>query len=420
MSANTVNSASTSAQLRALAFYLPQFHPVPENDEWWGAGFTEWRNVAKARPRFARHYQPHLPADLGFYDLRLPEIRAQQAALAREYGVHGFVYYHYWFNGRRILERPFNEVLESGSPDFPFCLCWANENWTRVWDGGEKNILLQQNYSLDDDRRHIRSLLPAFKDERYIRINGKPFFAVYRAELLPDPVRTTEIWREEAQKAGIGDLYLARVESFNSVRGNLQATAFGFDADIEFAPFSWPMGNALFREPVSRMLAFLGLLPKTLTDNHIISYDDMVRGMLSRAESSRMRFPCVTPSWDNSARRASGANIFIDSSPAQYEAWLRRASEIAVNRAATADERIIFINAWNEWAEGNHLEPDLKWGLGYLESTLRALSSEIIESASLVRKSPEPDKKMAIKKLYWKMQNFLKAHSHILRHLGRK
>jgi len=192
-----------STKIRAIALYLPQFHPVPENDEWWGRGFTEWRNVAKAKALFPGHYQPHLPADLGFYDLRLPEVREAQAELASQHGIHGFCYYHYWFNGRRILERPFNEVLESGKPDFPFCLCWANENWTRVWDGGERNVLLEQHYSFEDDLAHIRSLIPAFKDPRYIRINGKPLFLVYRTELLPDPAKTAALWQKEAIKAGL-------------------------------------------------------------------------------------------------------------------------------------------------------------------------------------------------------------------------
>lgn len=214
---------SPDAAVRAIAFYLPQYHPVPENDEWWGKGFTEWRNVSKARPLFPGHYQPHLPADLGFYDLRLPEVREAQAELARAHGISGFVYYHYWFNGRRILERPFNEVLQSGKPDFPFCLCWANENWTRIWDGGDKHILLEQKYSAQDDLAHIQSLIPAFRDERYIRVNGKPLFLVYRAELIPDPVRTAAIWREAAIKAGVGDLYLARVESYDSVHRNINA-----------------------------------------------------------------------------------------------------------------------------------------------------------------------------------------------------
>lgn len=213
--------------IRAIAFYLPQFHPVPENDEWWGKGFTEWTNVTKAKPAFRNHYQPHLPSDLGFYDLRLPEIREQQAELARQYGIHGFCYYHYWFNGRRILERPLNEVLSSGNPDFPFCVCWANENWTRVWDGGEKELLLKQEYSLEDDRAHIRSLIDTLSDERYIRIDNKPLFLVYRTGLLPNPKMTSDVWREEAQKAGLADLYLVRVESHGDYT---DPADIGFDA----------------------------------------------------------------------------------------------------------------------------------------------------------------------------------------------
>src|SRR6266478_229140 len=189
-------------KIRPIAFYLPQYHTIPENDIWWGKGFTEWTNVVKARPQFKGHYQPHLPGELGFYDLRLEEVRQRQAALAREYGLYGFCYYHYWFNGRRILERPFKEVLASGKPDFPFCLCWANENWTRVWDGGGQDVLLQQHYSAEDDRQHIRWLANAFRDPRYIRIGGRPLFLVYRTELLPDPARTAAIWRNEVAKAG--------------------------------------------------------------------------------------------------------------------------------------------------------------------------------------------------------------------------
>src|ERR1700682_5554230 len=182
---------------KLISMYLPQFHPIPENDEWWGTGFTEWANVTKARPKYRKHYQPHLPSDLGFYDLRLSETREAQAELAKRYGIHGFCYYHYWFNGKRLLERPFTEVLASGNPDFPFCLCWANENWTRRWDGREQETLLRQRYSPEDDRAHIRALLPAFEDARYIRVEGKPFFVVYRTGHMPDPRRTAEIWREE-------------------------------------------------------------------------------------------------------------------------------------------------------------------------------------------------------------------------------
>jgi lipopolysaccharide biosynthesis protein len=372
-----------STNIRAIAFYLPQFHPIPENDEWWGKGFTEWTNVAKAKPLFPGHYQPHIPADMGFYDLRLPEVREAQAKLAQEYGIHGFCYYHYWFNGRRILERPFNEVLASGKPDFPFCLCWANENWTKRWDGNDEHVLLRQEYAHEDDLMHIQSLIPAFRDERYIRIDGKPLFLVYRAELMPNPMRTTEIWREAAAKAGLGGIYLARVESYNSVSAGISSAELGFDADVEFAPFSWPLGNVKFRDPLQRMLTALGVLPKTLTQNSVIEYDKMVRGMMSRPEPDGVRFQCVTPSWDNSARRKEGAYIFHGSTPEKYEAWLREAARKAASRHK-GDERIVFINAWNEWAEGNHLEPDLQWGRAYLEATRRALTSlapqSIIES----------------------------------------
>src|SRR6266446_2869134 len=202
--------------VRVIAFYLPQFHPIPENDAWWGKGFTEWTNVTKARPLFRGHYQPHLPADLGFYDLRVAESREAQADLARQYGITGFCYYHYWFAGKRLLHRPFDEVLTSGRPDFPFCLCWANENWTRVWDGGGSEVLMEQTYSEQDDRAHIQALMPAFADTRYFRIDGRPLFLVYRTELLPEPARTADIWRSEVSKAGLGDLYLARVENFAS------------------------------------------------------------------------------------------------------------------------------------------------------------------------------------------------------------
>jgi len=198
-----------------------------------GKGFTEWRNVVKAKPLFPGHYQPHLPADLGFYDLRVPEVRQAQVDLAREYGIYGFCYYHYWFNGRRVLDRPFTAVLSSGKPDFPFCLCWANENWTRVWDGGSKDILLAQRYSPEDDLRHIRSLIPALTDRRYVRVNGKPLLLIYRTEDLPNPGGTAEVWRKAVKEAGIGDIHLVRVEGFES---SVNPETIGFDAAVEFAP----------------------------------------------------------------------------------------------------------------------------------------------------------------------------------------
>ena len=200
------NGSTTFEAPCVLAFYLPQFHPIPENDQWWGKGFTEWSNVSKAKPLFQGHYQPHLPADLGFYDLRLPETRAAQAEMAREHGIDGFCYYHYWFNGRRILERPIREILAAGEPKFPFCVCWANENWTRRWDGRDAEVLLEQRYSVQDDIAHIRSLIPMFEDARYIRVDGKPLFLVYRSTAIPDARATTDRWRREAERAGLPGL----------------------------------------------------------------------------------------------------------------------------------------------------------------------------------------------------------------------
>ena len=352
---------------RLIAFYLPQFHPIPENDEWWGKGFTEWSNVVKAKPLFKGHYQPRIPADLGYYDLRLPEIRQQQADLASEFGIHGFCYYHYWFNGRRLLERPFQEVLTSGRPGLPFCLCWANENWTRTWDGLENNILLQQNYSTEDDIAHIRSLLAAFEDERYIRINGRPLFLVYRIGLLPDPKVTAEIWREEAIRSGIGEIYLASVESIGE-RPN--PDAIGFDAAVEFAPDWYSSGRELNPSKLNSIWRWVkGTKEEAL---RTYSYDTLVENMLAKPEPDYKLFRGVTPSWDKTARRGKEAILWVDSSPDKYHDWLKTIVE-QTKRRFKGDERLVFVNAWNEWAEGCYLEPDEKYGLDYLRATRRAL-----------------------------------------------
>lgn len=401
--------------VRALAFYLPQFHPTVENDEWWGKGFTEWRNVTKAQPLFPGHYQPHLPADLGFYDLRLAEVREAQAALAREYGIHGFCYYHYWFNGRRILERPFNEVLASGKPDLPFCLCWANENWTRVWDGGENHVLLGQNYSDEDDLAHIQSLLPAFRDPRYIRINGRPLYLVYRSELLPDPKRTAELWREAAIKSGVGDLYLVRVESF--ARG-IDPASIGFDAAVEFAPDGHDMGEWKFHYGLAGMLSRKGIIPRAYAANRVVDYRTLAKGMMARPPTPYKQFRCATPMWDNSARRKENARIVIGSTPALYENWLKTITS-KTQETFEGDERIVFINAWNEWAEGNHLEPDLKWGHGYLEATRRALATTQQDALKpMVVASPRQDSNISsIKNVYWKLRAFIDVQLELARQL---
>lgn len=359
----------TNSPIRLIAFYLPQFHPIPENDEWWGRGFTDWTNVVRARPLFPGHYQPHIPADLGFYDLRLPEARQAQADLAREYGVYGFCYYHYWFNGKRLLESPLDKVLASGRPNFPFCLCWANEDWTRVWDGRDKSVLIEQRYCPEDDRQHIRWLVNVFRDERYIRTEDKPVFLVYRATRIPDPLKTTSIWREEARKMGVGEIFLCRVESFHDEHDD--PTKIGFDAAVEFQPDWINLGIPLRRRTFWHWARKLGLSSRAYQDNLIYDYPSIVEIMLQRSAPPYKRFPCVMPSWDNTPRRKTGAVIFKNSSPDRYEKWLKSVMEKL--RPGNPEENFAFVNAWNEWGESCHLEPCQKWGRAYLEATRRAI-----------------------------------------------
>lgn len=359
---------SRAAVARLLALYLPQYHPIPENDAWWGKGFTEWTNVARARPQFPGHYQPHLPGELGFYDLRAPETRAAQAKLAREYGISGFCYYHYWFHGKLLLERPLKEVLESGEPDFPFCMCWANENWTRTWSGGEDQLLMRQRYSEADHVEHIRWLVPYMKDRRYIKVQDRPVFLVYRASQIDRLREATDTWRSTARQAGLPGLYLIRFESNHAGEAG-DPTELGFDAAAEFQPrTSGPLLPRWLPGPLRR------IAPGMYRRNHVRDYRSLVEGALARPRVSYKRYPCVTPGWDNSARRqAQAARIWVRSTPAAYERWLR--TTLDRFRTLGVDEDFVFVNAWNEWAEGNHLEPDQKWGRAYLEATRRAVQS---------------------------------------------
>jgi hypothetical protein len=340
---------------RALAFYLPQFHPIPENDEWWGRGFTEWTNVTRARPLYPGHHQPHVPTELGYYDLRVPEVREAQAALAAEHGIAGFVYYHYWFQGRRLLERPFDEVLATGSPDFPFALCWANEEWTRNWDAKSGEVLMPQEYSEEDDLAHIRWLCTAFAADRYIKIDGRPLMLVYRAGLIPDMQRTAATWRTFAQREGFPDLYLCWVESHGPPRGAGPA-AHGLDAVVGFRPLERPRRFAP-ADPSRR--------------NRILDYTLAYEAELERTPPSWKRFPSVMVGWDNAPRRPTGATIFEGATPDAYQKWLARAVESV--SGVREEENYLFIVAWNEWAEGNHLEPDTRYGRGYLEATRAVL-----------------------------------------------
>lgn len=361
--------ADTRGDVRALAFYLPQFHPIPENDEWWGPGFTEWRNVTRARPLFRGHYQPRLPRDLGFYDLRLQEVKVAQAELARAYGLAGFCYYHYWFGGRRLLQRPFDETLASGVPDFPFALCWANENWTRAWDGGAGQVLVQQHYSEEDDRNHMEWLVRAFEDERYIRVHGRPLFLIYRAAALPDVRRTLETWRTEARRHGVGELYLCKVESFAYESTDPQAE--GFDAAVGFIPDYHSLGRPLRRTPAWRVARKARLSSQAYGYDNIFEFEDVVEQVIQRPKPAYQRFECVTTGWDNTPRRKEHAVVWRNATPEGYERWLRHEVRLAARKPR--EERLVFINAWNEWAEGAHLEPCLRWELSYLEATKRAL-----------------------------------------------
>jgi glycosyltransferase involved in cell wall biosynthesis len=353
-------SLEAAAGVRLIAFYLPQFHPIPENDAWWGPGFTEWRNVARADPLFQGHYQPHIPADLGFYDLRLPDIREAQADLARQYGIHGFCYYHYWFGGKRLLDRPFDEVLASGRPDLPFCLCWANEPWSRRWDGREDDLLQAQTYSAADDLDHIRWLLPALGDRRAIGIDGKPIFLVYRSQHLANAARTTDIWREAAHKAGLPGLYLIAMETAWDL--GRDATEMGFDAKVLFQPQFGTLISSVRRVAI-------GERPHL----NVYTYRDAWRALDNLARVRYRRYETVFPSWDNTARVGENAMIIHECSPSAYEAQLRRA--VARQQLEAPDHRVVFINAWNEWAEGCHLEPDLRHGRGYLEATRAAVAA---------------------------------------------
>jgi lipopolysaccharide biosynthesis protein len=344
--------------LRALAFYLPQFHRIPENDRWWGEGFTEWTNVRKARPNFLGHYQPHVAGELGYYDLTDARVRAAQAELARAHGLHGFCYYHYWFNGRRLLEQPLDAVLASGTPDFPFCVCWANENWTRRWDGLESEILMEQVYGREDSHAFLVSLLPLFRDPRYIRVDDRPLLLVYKAALIPELPRTVAMWREQARAAGFGDVYLVACQTV----GETDPVRLGFDAGCEFPPHGH---NAVWLNARMRVTnaAFNGL---------VTSYKSQVVQSLERPAADFKLFRTVMPAWDNTARRQDRGTIFVGSSPELFQYWVERMA--AQTRARfEGDERLLFVNAWNEWGEGCHLEPDARYGRQYLEALARGL-----------------------------------------------
>ncbi|MGB4813049.1 MAG: glycoside hydrolase family 99-like domain-containing protein [Methylophilaceae bacterium] len=341
---------------KLIAFYLPQFHPTPENDKWWGKGFTEWTNVTKAKPLFEGHYQPHLPTDLGFYDLRLKETRHDQIKLAKQYGIDGFCYHYYWFSGERILNKPIDDMYADIESDMPYCFCWANENWTRRWDAAEHEILIAQKYQPDDDLNFIKEMVKYFQDPRYIKVDGAPYLIVYRPQHLPDSKKTIQIWREYCASIGIEKIHLCAALT----HGNDDYALYGFDSGVQFPPHDPRLGvtneKIDFFEPHS---------------GYVMDYRDLVSSYLNRDYPSKNVFLTVSPSWDNTARTGNRSFVLTNSSPNNYQYWLSG----AINKCQKDfpnQGRIVFINAWNEWAEACHLEPDRKYGHQFLEATLNA------------------------------------------------
>ena len=354
--------------VRLIAFYLPQFHTIAENDTWWGEGFTEWTNVKPAQPQFEEHYQPRVPGELGYYNLLDIKVQHRQIELAKLHGVGGFCFYTYWFGGKLLLEKPIENYLNNHNLDLPFCLCWANENWSRRWDGLEHEILIAQEHSPEDDLAFINHVSLYMRDERYIRIDGKPLLLVYRPSLLPSAKKTAKRWRVWCQQNGIGEIYLAYTQSFEAV----DPGHYGFDAAIEFPP------NNSLPPNITHSV-------KPLSDSFgCIVYDWQIFVERSRhyQKPTYKIFRSVCPSWDNTARRKNKGTVFLNSTPQAYQEWLTNAIDDTCNRINHPDERLVFVNAWNEWAEGAHLEPDELNGYAYLEATRKALLSRAQENIS--------------------------------------
>jgi lipopolysaccharide biosynthesis protein len=355
-------SGPVQTDIRAIALYLPQYHATPENDKWWGKGFTEWTNVRRGKPHYEGHYQPHIPhADLGYYDLNDPSVMEKQAAMAKEAGIEGFCLYYYWFNGKRLLNMPADRMLASGKPDFPFCFCWANENLTRTWDGGDNEILMAQKYSVENDEGLIWDLLPAFRDHRYIRVAGKPLLVVYRPGLLPNVRETTDRWREICRTEGIGEIHLAFMLGFE----DLEPASIGFDTAIQMPPLRAPLPDLKKELKIGKPKIFKG---------EVRDYQGLQR-CFNPIQISTSTWPAVCPSWDNTARKMERAHSLIHASPENYLTWLKEVVSF-LRKDRPLGERIVFINAWNEWGEGCHLEPDNKFGYGYLNATRTALKQD--------------------------------------------
>lgn len=352
-------------KIRSIAIYLPQYHPIPENNEWWENGFTEWTNVTKAKPLFKGHNQPNLPGELGFYDLRLDEVREQQATLAKEYGIEGFMYWHYWFAGRRILERPFQEVLETGKPNFPFCLGWANESWTGVWHGLSNQILIEQTYpGIEDHKNHFYNVLSALKDSRYITIKGKPIFYIYRPFQIPNVSDFIHLWRELAEENGLKGIYFIAIAYSNQEIQEI--LNFGFDGvnTYRMGEAAETIMNSSLVHRMKRKLFSYNIKWK-YTQNGVFQYSRIIKQLIDEEDSKDNIYPTVLPNWDNSPRSGLRSRIVLESTPDLFRKHVQKVFSMIKNKPE--ENKIVFIKSWNEWAEGNYIEPDRKYGRQYLE-----------------------------------------------------
>jgi lipopolysaccharide biosynthesis protein len=346
------------------ALYLPQFHPIAENNEWWGDGFTEWTNVRRATPMFAGHRQPVVPGELGYYDLRDPDVRERQAELARDYGVTSFCYWHYWFGGRQLLERPFNEVLASGAPTLPFFLGWANQSWSGVWHGDPNRILVEQTYPPGDDQRHFDALVPAFRDERYVRRNDRPVLLIFCPAELPNPSAFVDSWQAMARSAGLDGLYLvAWLEGREWGVNYTSHHADGFDAGLYVHfPFRRSL-SARTREHLRARHERWGP-----TRYHY------ARDLPAPIETiAGVVHASAQPNWDNTPRTHRRGAVITNSAPDRFETHLAQA--LTLELARPANQQLCVIKSWNEWAEGNYVEPDDRFGRGWLEAIRNARSS---------------------------------------------